>query len=63
MNTFQIELVSYVNVVCTPLSLAGSFYMIYSYFKTCANSFSSRLVFCLGLSDLLLSVCDLVEII
>lgn len=63
MNTLQTELISYVNIVCTPFSLAGSFYMIYSYFKNCSKSFSSRLVFCLALSDLLLSICDLVEMI
>lgn len=58
----QAELISYVNLVCTPFSLAGVFYMIYSYFKTCIRSFSSKLVFCLALSDLLLSICDLIDI-
>lgn len=58
----QTELVSYVNLVCTPFSIAGAFYMIYSYFQSCARSFSSRLVFCLALSDLLLSIVNAMEI-
>lgn len=58
----QVALLSYTNIVCTPFSLAGSLYMIYSSFKTCAKSFSSRLVFCLALSDLLLSICDGIDI-
>lgn len=58
----QTELVSYVNLVCTPFSIAGAFYMIYSYFQSCARSFSSRLVFCLALSDLLLSIVNTMEI-
>lgn len=53
---------SYANVVCTPFSLAGALYMIRSYFKTSPKSFSSRLVFCLALSDLLLSICDVIDI-
>jgi hypothetical protein len=36
--------------------------MIYSYFKSEAKSFSSKLVFCLALSDMLLSIVDLLEI-
>lgn len=60
--TEQTELVNYVNIVCTPFSLAGAFYMIYSYFQSCAKSFSSKLVFCLALSDLILSIVDVVEI-
>lgn len=36
--------------------------MIYSYFQSCTRSFSSRLVFCLALSDLLLSIVDAMEI-
>jgi len=59
----QTELVNYVNIVCTPFSVAGAFYMIYSYFQSCARSFSSRLVFCLALSDLILSIVDVVEIL
>jgi hypothetical protein len=59
----EAELISYVNLVCTPFSFAGSIYMIYSYFKSCAKSFSSRLVFCLALSDLLLSICDFIDIV
>jgi hypothetical protein len=59
----QDELVNYINIVCTPFSIAGSFYMIYSYFQSCARSFSSRLVFCLALSDLLLSIVSLIEIV
>jgi len=51
------------NLICTPFSFAGSFYMIHSYFKSCTKSFSSRLVFCLALSDLLLSICDLIDVI
>lgn len=58
----QTELVNYVNIVCTPFSLAGAFYMMYSYFQSCAKSFSSKLVFCLALSDLILSIVDVVEI-
>lgn len=58
----QAELISYANLVCTPFSLAGSFYMLHAYFKTCTKSFSSRLVFCLALSDLLLTTCDLIDI-
>jgi hypothetical protein len=58
----QTELVSYVNLLCTPFSLAGVFYMIYSYFQSCAKSFSSKLVLCLALSDLLLSIVDIMEI-
>lgn len=58
----QAQLISYTNLVCTPFSLAGALYMIHSYFKTCARSFSSRLVFCLALSDFLLSICDTVDI-
>jgi len=50
------------NLICTPFSFAGSFYMIHSYFKSCTKSFSSRLVFCLALSDLL-SICDLIDVI
>jgi hypothetical protein len=59
----QTELVSYVNLVCTPFSLAGAFYMIYSYFQSCTRAFSSKLVFCLALSDLLLSIVDVMELI
>jgi hypothetical protein len=58
----QAALISYVNLICTPFSLAGSFYLIVSNYKTCARSFSSRLVFCLALSDLLLSICDSIDI-
>jgi len=36
------------NLICTPFSFAGSFYMIHSYFKSCTKSFSSRLVFLFG---------------
>lgn len=59
----QTELVGYVNLVCTPFSIAGAFYMIYSYFQSCARSFSSKLVLCLALSDLLLSIVDVMEIL
>lgn len=59
----QIEVVNYVNLICTPFSLAGAFYMIYAYLQTCTKSFSSKLVFCLALSDLLLSIVDVLEII
>jgi len=58
----QVQLLSYANLVCTPLSLAGVCYMIHSSFKTCAKSFSSRLVFCLALSDLLLTTCNSIDI-
>jgi len=59
----QIEVVNYVNLICTPFSLGGAFYMIYTYLQTCTKSFSSKLVFCLALSDLLLSIVDVLEII
>jgi len=49
-------------MICTPFSIAGACYMIYSYFKSEAKSFSSKLVFCLALSDMLLSIVDLLEI-
>jgi len=58
----QAELTSYANLLCTPFSLAGSIYMIHANFKTCSKSFSSKLVFCLAISDLLLTMCDLLEI-
>jgi len=61
--TEQTELVNYINIVCTPFSLAGSFYMIYSYFQSCGRSFSSKLILCLALSDLILSIVDVIEII
>jgi len=61
--TEQTELINYVNIVCTPFSLAGAFYMIYSNFQSCARSFSSKLVLCLALSDLILSIVDVIEII
>jgi len=37
--------------------------MIYSNFQSCARSFSSKLVLCLALSDLILSIVDVIEII
>lgn len=49
-------------MICTPFSIAGVCYMIYSYFKSEAKSFSSKLVFCLALSDMLLGIVDLLEI-
>lgn len=58
----QQETVLYINMICTPFSIAGACYMIYSYFKSEAKSFSSKLVFCLALSDMLLSIVDLLEI-
>lgn len=61
--TEQTELVNYINIVCTPFSLAGAFYMIYSYFQSCGRSFSSKLILCLALSDLILSIVDVIEII
>jgi hypothetical protein len=61
--TEQTELINYVNIVCTPFSLAGAFYMIHSYFQSCARSFSSKLILCLALSDLILSIVDVIEII
>jgi len=61
--TEQTELINYVNIVCTPFSLAGAFYMIYSNFQSCARSFSSKLILCLALSDLILSIVDVIEII
>lgn len=61
--TEQTELVNYINIVCTPFSLAGAFYMIYSNFQSSARSFSSKLILCLALSDLILSIVDVIEII
>jgi len=61
--TEQTALINYVNIVCTPFSLAGAFYMIYSNFQSCARSFSSKLIMCLALSDLILSIVDVIEII
>lgn len=58
----EVQLLSYVNLVCTPFSLAGALYMIHCFFKTWNKSFSSKLVFCLALSDLLLSACDVIDI-
>jgi hypothetical protein len=58
----QQEIVLYINMICTPFSIAGACYMIYSYFKSGAKSFSSKLVFCLALSDMLLSIVDLLQI-
>jgi hypothetical protein len=58
----QAQILVYVNIVCTPFSLAGASYMIYSNFQSCSKSFSSRLVFCLALSDMLLSVGDTIDI-
>jgi len=58
----QLQILSYVNMICTPFSLAGAFYMIYSYFQSSVKSFSSKLVFCLALSDLLLGVGDAIDI-
>jgi hypothetical protein len=52
------QLLNYVNIVCTPFSLAGAFYMIISFFKSRSRSFSGKLVLCLAISDLLLSICD-----
>jgi hypothetical protein len=49
-------------MICTPFSLAGALYMIYSYFRASAKNFTSKLVFCLAMSDMLLSVVDLLEI-
>jgi hypothetical protein len=49
-------------MICTPFSLAGVLYMIYSYFRTSAKNFTGKLVLCLALSDMLLSVVDLLEI-
>lgn len=59
----QYQITNLIDIVCTPFSLIGVFYMIHSYFKSCAKSFSSRLVFCLALSDLLLTIVSLLEII
>lgn len=58
----QQEMMTYLNLVCTPLSIAGASYMIYAYFQSCAKSFSSRLVFCLALSDMVLSVGGIIDI-
>lgn len=62
METSQDWTIYYINIICTPFSLAGCFYMIYSYFKSQSKNFTSKLVFCLAISDLLLTVVDLLEI-
>jgi hypothetical protein len=49
-------------MMCTPFSIAGALYMIYSYFKASHKNFTSKLVFCLALSDMLLTAVDLLEI-
>lgn len=49
-------------MVCTPFSIAGALYMIYSYFQASTKNFTSKLVFCLALSDMLLSLVDVLEI-
>jgi hypothetical protein len=61
-NEQNAQLLTYVNIVCTPFSLAGAFYMILSFFKSRSRSFSGKLVLCLALSDLLLSLCDFAAI-
>lgn len=58
----QEQIVLYINMICTPFSLAGVIYMIYSYFKGSTKNFTSKLVFCLALSDLLITLVDLLEI-
>jgi len=63
METNESQIINLINIVCTPFSLLGAFYMIIAYFKSCSRSFSSRLVFCLAISDLLLSIVSLLEII
>lgn len=62
METSQDVTIFYINLICTPFSLAGCFYMIYSYFTSPTKNFTNKLVFCLALSDLLLTVVDLLEI-
>lgn len=49
-------------MICTPFSIAGALYMIYSYFQASTKNFTSKLVFCLALSDMLISLVDLLEI-
>lgn len=58
----QAQIIFYINVICTPFSLAGVIYMIYSYFNASSKNFTSKLVFCLALSDLLITLVDLLEI-
>lgn len=52
----------YINMICTPFSIAGALYMIYSFFQASIKNFTSKLVFCLALSDMLISIVDLLEI-
>lgn len=49
-------------MICTPFSIAGALYMIYSYFQASTKNFTSKLVFCLALSDMLITLVDLMEI-
>lgn len=64
MQTIDVpEIINLINIVCTPFSLLGVFYMIYAFFQSYSKSFSSRLVFCLAISDLVLSLVNLLEII
>jgi hypothetical protein len=49
-------------MICTPFSIAGALYMIYSYFQASTKNFTSKLVFCLAISDMLISLVDLLEI-
>lgn len=52
----------YINMFCTPFSIAGALYMIYSFCQARTKNFTSKLVFCLALSDMLISLVDLLEI-
>jgi hypothetical protein len=49
-------------MVCTPFSIAGALYMIYSFLQASTKNFTSKLVFCLALSDMLISLVDVLEI-
>jgi len=58
----QTELVSYVNLVCTPFSIAGVFYMIYFLLSVLCQILLKQTCF-LALSDLLLSIVVIIEIL
>lgn len=54
--------INIINIVCTPFSLMGCVYLLYYNFRSFKFSFSSKLVFCLAISDLLLTLVDVMEI-
>jgi len=63
MDISDTEVILIVSIVCTPFCIGGALYMMYSFLRSSSRSFSSKLVFCLALSDLLLGAVSLFEII